>query len=311
MHSEKTARTEKFAPFFNLTFFAREERRRKIQKNKKEKNPGAAPLEFRINPMRIFTLFSAYLRLGVQNELQYRANFFIQSFTSVLELCAGLAELHVIFSQTDNLGGWRQGELRALLGVFFIVGGCINMLIAPSMRRLMEDVRQGTLDYALTKPEDAQMLVSLRQFEIWKATDILLGAIVLGQALVGLGEHISAQQLALFGGTLLAGVTVVYCFWLMLATCTFWFVRMDNILFIFQSMYDAGRWPLSIYPGWLRLLLTFLVPVAFAVTVPAEALVGRSEPHALLYSIALAAFMMLLSRWFWKFGVKHYSGASA
>jgi len=52
----------------------------------------------------------------------------------------------------------------------------------------------------------------------------------------------------------------------MLATCTFWFVRMDNILFIFQAMYDAGRWPLSIYPAWLRIMLTFLVPVAFAVT---------------------------------------------
>src|SRR5438067_804982 len=118
--------------------------------------------------MRLFQLFFAYLRLGLQNELQYRANFFIQSFTSVLELGAGLMELHVIFSQTDNLGGWRPAELRALLGVFFIVGGCINMLIAPSMRRLMEEVRLGTLDFALTKPEDAQALISLRQFEIWK-----------------------------------------------------------------------------------------------------------------------------------------------
>ena len=261
--------------------------------------------------MRLFQLFFAYLRLGLQNELQYRANFFVQSFTSVLELGAGLAELHVVFSQTETLGGWRSAELRALLGVFFIVGGCINMLIAPSMRRLMEDVRQGTLDFALTKPEDAQALVSLRQFEIWKLADIILGMIVLGQALYSLGATVSPERAVLFAGTLLAGMTVVYCFWLMLATCTFWFVRMDNILFIFQSMYDAGRWPLSIYPGWLRLLLTFLVPVAFAVTVPAEALVGRLHPTMLYASFGLAAFMLLISRWFWKVGIRHYSGASA
>lgn len=261
--------------------------------------------------MRLFQLFTAYFRIGLQNELQYRANFVVQILTSVLELGAGLAELHVVFSQTETLGGWKPAELRALLGVYFIVGGCINMLVAPSMRRLMDDVRQGTLDYALTKPEDSQLLISLRQFEIWKAADFLLGALVLGQALSSLNERVSAMQLALFAGTLLAGMTVAYCFWLMLATCTFWFVRMDNILYIFQSMYEAGRWPISIYPGWLRLLLTFLVPVAFAVTVPAEALVGRLNPNAFFQSLALAAVLVLLSRWFWNIGIKHYSGASA
>jgi ABC-2 type transport system permease protein len=261
--------------------------------------------------MRLFQLFFAYLRLGIQNELQYRANFFVQCFTSILEVGAGLAELWVVFKQTDSLGGWNQAELRALLGVFFIVGGSINMLIAPSMRRLMEEVRLGTLDFALTKPEDAQALVSLRQFEIWKIADVVLGLSVLGTALYQLHESVDAARLALFIGTLLAGMTVVYSFWLMLATCTFWFVRMDNILFIFQSMYDAGRWPLSIYPGWLRTMLTLLVPVAFAVTVPAEALVGRLSPQLAIASFALAAVMLLVSRWFWKIGVRHYSGASA
>ena len=261
--------------------------------------------------MRLFQILYVYLRLGLQNELQYRANFFVQGFLSVLEVSAGLAEQHVIFSQTDQLGGWKPAELRALLGVFFIVGGFINMLVAPSMRRLMEDVRLGTLDFSLTKPEDAQALVSVRQFEIWKFTDIVLGTAVLMQALFSLGATVSAERLALFSVTLLAGMAIVYSFWLMLATCTFWFVRMDNILYIFQSMYDAGRWPLSIYPGWLRLLLTFLVPVAFAVTVPAEMLVGRLDPVMVIASFGLAAFMLMLSRWFWTVGIRHYSGASA
>ena len=38
---------------------------------------------------------------------------------------------------------------------------------------------------------------------------------------------------------LACGMVVVYSFWLMLATCTFWFIKMDNILFIFQGMYDG------------------------------------------------------------------------
>jgi ABC-2 type transport system permease protein len=104
---------------------------------------------------------------------------------------------------------------------------------------------------------------------------------------------------------------MVYSFWLFLATCTFWFVRLDNIMVIFQSMYEAGRWPVGIYPGWLRGTLTFIVPVAFATTVPAEALAGRLNPMTLAGAVALAVVLLLFSRWFWTFGVRHYSGASS
>jgi ABC-2 type transport system permease protein len=53
------------------------------------------------------------------------------------------------------------------------------------------------------------------------------------------------------------------------------------------------------------------VPVAFAVTVPAEALTGRLNAATLLGAIALAAALLALARWFWFFGLRRYSGASA
>jgi ABC-2 type transport system permease protein len=58
-------------------------------------------------------------------------------------------------------------------------------------------------------------------------------------------------------------------------------------------------------------MLTLLVPVAFAVTVPAEALVGRLQPAMLWASVGLATAMVVISRWFWLIGIRHYSGASA
>ena len=39
----------------------------------------------------------------------------------------------------------------------------------------MTDVRQGTLDFILTKPEDAQVLVSVREFRIWQSVDVVVG----------------------------------------------------------------------------------------------------------------------------------------
>ena len=56
----------------------------------------------------------------------------------------------------------------------------------------------------------------------------------------------------MFAIALAAGGAIIYSFWLILATLSFWFVRVENMLVIFQSMYQAGRWPVSIYPPWLR-----------------------------------------------------------
>jgi ABC-2 type transport system permease protein len=261
--------------------------------------------------MTYFHLLWVHLRLGILNELQYRTNLGVQLIQSVVGLATSLLGLGVIFSKTDNLAGWSPAELLVIVGIYSLVSGLTQLVIRPSLARFMEDVRLGTLDFTLTKPVDAQLLVSMRQIEVWKLIDVAIGLVVLIVAILQLGTTIGIVEAVTFLITLLAGISVIYSFLVILATCAFWFVRLDNILQIFQSMYEAGRWPIGIYPPWLRTILTFLVPVGFAITVPAEGLVGRMTPATLAATLALAFALPLVSRWFWRFGVRHYSGASA
>jgi ABC-2 type transport system permease protein len=261
-----------------------------------------------MNQLRVLWTF---FRLGAMNELAYRVNFVTQFFQAFLSLGLALGGLAIVFNQTDTLAGWYPAELTALVGIYILVGGLISLVIQPSMQRFMEDIRLGTLDFMILKPEDAQFLISVRQIEIWKLIDVFLGSAVLIVALVQLGAQVGLGQAAAFGVALLAGATIVYSFWLILATSAFWFVKTENILVIFQAMYQAGRWPVTIYPAWLQSILTFLVPIAFAVTVPAEALTGRLTTSTLLLAVAVAIVLFAVSRWFWRFGIKFYAGASA
>lgn len=261
-----------------------------------------------MNQLRVLWTF---FRLGVMNELAYRVNFFTQVLQAFLQLIFSLGALAVVFSQTDTLAGWYPSELIALVGIYMLVGGLIALMIQPSMQRFMEDIRMGTLDFMILKPEDAQFLVSVRQIEIWKLVDVLVAVGVIVVALIRLGSQFGLVQALSFGVALLAGGTIVYSFWMMLATCAFWFVKTENILVIFQSMYQAARWPVTIYPAWLQAMLTFLVPVAFAVTVPAQALTNRLTWQTLLLAVVVAIGLFTLARWFWRFGIRFYAGASA
>jgi ABC-2 type transport system permease protein len=261
--------------------------------------------------MRFLRLLLVFWRVGILGELSYRSNFFFHLFESVLELGTALAGLAVVFSHTATLAGWRADEIVALVGIYFLVSGAIRTVIQPGMESLIEAVHEGTLDFTLTKPEDAQLLVSIQRVEVWSITDIALGAGVLAVALVRLGANVGVPEAAAFAAALVAGGAIVYSFWLMLATLAFWFVRVENMLQIFSSMYEAGRWPVSFYPRWLRFMLTFLIPVAFATTVPAQALAGRLTWQTLAGAFALAAALLVLSRVFWRIGVRRYSSASS
>ncbi|MGI8423854.1 MAG: ABC transporter permease [Chloroflexota bacterium] len=261
--------------------------------------------------MNFLRRFAVFLKIGALHELEYRVNFYIQMLRSGIGLASGLTGLSIVYSHTDTLGGWRPPELLALLGVYFLGSGIIGIIIQPSMQRLMEDVRQGTLDFTLTKPEDAQVLVGVRQVAVWKGVDLIVGGVIIAVALAQLDRVVGVTAGLTFVLSLVAGAAIIYAFWLMLATMTFWFVKIDNILVIFQSMYTAGRWPVGIYPAWLRVTLTFLVPVAFATTVPAEALAGRLTMPVLVGAVALAIGMNALARVVWSVGVRRYAGASA
>jgi ABC-2 type transport system permease protein len=261
-----------------------------------------------MNPMK---LALTYLRIGVLNEMQYRINFFIQLLQSFISVATGLIGLSLVFGQVNTLAGWSRPELLAVMGVHLLMGGVIRSIIQPNMERLMDDVRNGTLDFALTKPADAQTLVSVREFRFWQLVDVIVGMVVIGIAFIQLNGTLGILQLLGFLAALIMGGIMLYCVWLMVTSISFWVIRVQEISNLFEGLYAAGRWPVGIYPDWLRTGLTFLVPVAFAVTVPAEALTNRLSGTSLLFALGMTLFFILLSRGLWRLGLNNYSGASS
>jgi viologen exporter family transport system permease protein len=252
-----------------------------------------------------------HLRMGVMTDLQYRMNFALQVLQSLLQLFTGLVVFALVYSHTTELNGWSQNELLVVLGVQIVMGGVVRAVVQPNMMRFTEEVRDGKLDHALTKPVDAQMLVSVRQVEVWQAVDLLTGAGVIVVALTRLGGDLGALDVLAFAVALAVGAVLLYCFWMLLATLAFWIVNMWHLPELFEGVFQTGRWPIGIYPPWLRFSVTFLVPIAFAVTVPAEAVTSRLEWQTLALAAGFAVFLFGVTRWFWRFGLRSYSGASA
>jgi ABC-2 type transport system permease protein len=254
----------------------------------------------------------AFLSLGLLNFLQYRSDFAISLLNSGVGLITQVLALSVVFSATADLRGWGPYDLLVLVGIHFFLSGLIGIVMRPSMEALMEGIRLGTFDFLLIKPADSQLLASTQVVAPQAATDVVVGVGVVVFAMTRLQVALGPLDVALFLVMLLSGLVIVYSFLLLLATFAFWFVKLENVLVIFQALFgNAGRWPVTIFPPGLRVFLTFVVPVAFAVTVPAQALTGQLDLTTGLLAVVVALVFFAGSRVFWLVALRHYTGASA
>jgi ABC-2 type transport system permease protein len=175
----------------------------------------------------------------------------------------------------------------------------------------MEHVRMGTLDFALLKPVNSQFLVSARHFEPIQIAAILVGAGVVAAGASRIDPPAALPELLFFVLTLACGTILVYTLLIGLGTLSFWFVRMENLMVIFMGFLEAGRFPVDIYPGWLRLTLSTVVPIGIAVTVPAQTIAGKVDAPGALAMVIGAGAALAFSAWFWRRGLRAYTGASA
>ena len=260
---------------------------------------------------RYLRLVRVFVGATVAAQLEYRANFLGAVLGSLGEAGVALLGLGVVFAQpgATSVGGWSFQEALLVTGFYVLTTGVISVFIQPNLSRIAEAVRTGEMDFTLLKPVDAQFSVSTRTINLLRLPDLVIGLGLVGYAASGLDVSLgSALGAALL---YLSAVVIVYCIWLALSTTAFWFVKTQNAAELFSGVFGAARFPVSAFPAPVRVFLTFVLPVAFVTTVPAQALMGRLDPLIAVVSPVIAGFLVIATRLFWNKAVASYTSASS
>jgi len=261
--------------------------------------------------MDVFRLLTTLLKINIQQELAYRADTVVNLLLNLMWLGWELLSLSIIFSNTATLGGWGPGELIALLGVFRLVNMLMAALIWPNTEKFNASMRDGSLDYTLLQPVNSLFLITFSRIVIWRVWDLVLATILIVVGLNMSGGSATLFNLISFVLLVISGALVIYSLWIVLIACTFWFVKFDNNVTILQALLDSGRYPATVYPPWLRLILTFIVPIAVATTVPLQALRGDLPGWQVFLFLGVSAASLLVARQVWQAGIRRYSSASS
>ncbi len=258
---------------------------------------------------RYWQVLRLFWGTAIAAELEYRLNFAIAALSSLGGLIGSLFGLFLFYRTGYQFQDWSWEEALVVLGMFTMLTGFSTTFLAPNLNKIVTQVQDGTLDFVLLKPISSQFWLSSRVLSLWGIPDFLFGLLLILYAGTRLGISPGAYL-----GTLTPlcfGFLSLYSLWFMLGATSIWFVKIYNVTEVLRGLLDAGRFPTAAYPVAYRIFLTFVVPVTFLTTVPAQSLLGRGNWLWVGGSALLAIALLFLSHRFWQFALRFYTSASS
>ena len=261
--------------------------------------------------LRYLRLLGIQLRASATVAMQYRVDFLVQGGLALFWTTWSLVPILVVFGRRQGVAGWSFEEALVVVGWFMVMKGVLEGAVNPSLASVVEHIRKGTLDFVLLKPADAQFLVSTQKFQPWRVVDAIAGVVVFAIAFRRLGRWPDPAHVAAAALLLGCAALILYSVWILVVSAAFFVVKVDNLSFLFSSIFDAARWPVTVFRGAWRVLFTFVIPLALMTTYPALALLGRLNAGAVALACGLAGVFAGAARQVWLRSIGHYTSASS
>lgn len=259
---------------------------------------------------RYWNIYRTFFLSSLSREMEFRANFIAKIFQNLMWLTFFVLILLVLFRNTKSIAGWNQGDSFILASTCFVMNAVTGGFFF-SLMDIPTQVRQGTLDFVVTKPVDSQLWVSTRRFNFDQVGSLVAGFGMLAIGVSQSGLHPGPVQWLAYFLLLLSSCALFYCFNLFLMTTGIWLVRVENLWVLGESVMQVARYPMDIYQGSVQRFFTFLLPLGFIATVPARQLVKAFDPAMVGLGVLWAVAALFLTRKFWQFAMQHYSSASS
>jgi len=254
-----------------------------------------------------FRLFRLYFSQYAKARLEYRLDFFSSVLASFFGTAASFGFLLIVFSRVPAIKGWSFEEMVFLYGFSLVPLGIFNVLswnlYLFSERYLIE----GRFDRVLLRPVDSVFQVLFEAFRLESLQETATGVFAVVWASRRLGLTFGAVDVLLFVLWALCGAAIYLAIFIGLTATSFWIEDRIGILPPVFNLMQFGRYPLTIYDGWVRFSLSFVIPFAFASFYPTARFLHRPEFLREFWAVPfIAALVGTLALLVWHTGVKRY-----
>ena len=259
---------------------------------------------------RYLGLYRLFLGMHLKALIEYRMSFLFGMAVLVLVQGMSLATIWITMRQVPSLNGWSFNEVVLIYGLVIFSRSCTQMF-TESIWVLGYYIREGGFDRLLVRPIDPLFHMLAENFSIEAVGFFLVGGALIATTGRALGIFASPFNIAYLAVSVASGAIIFFAINLITGTSAFWIVDSIPVMGAVFENYLFAHYPLTIFPKGIQVMLTWVIPYAFASFYPASFLLGRDVGPLVWLSPLVAAVLLIIGYRFWLVGLARYEGTGS
>ena len=261
---------------------------------------------------RYIRLYKQFLKQYLKSLIEYRVDFIFGLVGFIFVQLTGVIFIQLIFSSIPSLDGWSYYEVLFIYGLAQVPRGidhvCTDNLWLLSGRIIL----QGGFDKYLLRPLNPLFHLLAERFQPDGFGEIIIGIILMITAWTKLNLEMTFSKLLILVSTILFATLIYTAIKLAVASISFWIKFAQSYLYMTYQLSTFTKYPLSIYPKAIKLMLTFIIPFAFTGYYPGAYFLGReSFFNGIVMTHVISVVSIFIAYFIWTQGLKKYESAGS
>lgn len=256
--------------------------------------------------MSLISYLSQIVMSNLSTKAEYRGNLILFMFLSIVLDFVPVFITYSIYAVTDyGLPGWSFYEVLFIIGIYNIVLAFYSTFL-ERIGTFSQVIRKGDFDLELTKP--LHPLIHFFNFNIHELGGFISGFVMLSIAAPNLEIQLSFLSIFSISLLVIMGVLSLITVNLIVASTAFFIIENEHIEHNLKDLRSKfAKWPMDIYPDWLRRFFTFIFPIAFIAYVPSAFILGKDIAVEYWFSPVIVFLVFYAAVRFFNYGVSKYS----
>lgn len=257
---------------------------------------------------RYFKLYFTYAKLSLMGKFAYKANLILGVIAFLITQVFAILTLFLLIRNVPSIEGYDMYQIGLLYGITNLAVGIDHLFTDRLWSIAYFEVRRGKVDHLFLRPVPVlfQVIASEIQLEA-------LGELLTGIALI-IVCSLNVTITPTFGGIFLVilgiicSVIIISSFKVITSSISFIVKRSGPLLQFVYNFLTYVKYPIKIYPVFIRYILLFVIPLGLALSVPFDQLFNPVYPwyYVALIMVALTAIFAVIAVVVWKACEKRY-----
>ena len=262
---------------------------------------------------RLHRVIPALVHTFVKSKTEYPGAMILGWLSQFAAYGSMYTAISLILARFGTLGGWVWPEMALLLAFHLLAYSLGASLSFVQFREIEEKVRMGTVDAILVKPVSPWVFIVFSGLNIGYAGHIVLAVGLMAWSLTQVDVAWTPALALFFPACLASAAMIVAATMTMIGATALVWVKSNHLYQIFFGFWELARYPLSIFPLPLQVLMLTFAPLGFLAYVPVAATLGKPVPligdFAPIAALAAGPLFVLIAMAHWRWCLRNYQGA--